>query len=51
VVPFPLVAVTYDPSSRGAQAYQALARELLQRDQKPNAAVEKRNHAGGAGGE
>jgi chromosome partitioning protein len=46
-----LPAVTYDPDSRGAQAYGALARELIKRERKAHAAVEKRDHAGGAGGE
>ena len=46
-----LPAVTYDPASRGAQSYQALAREVLQRVGNLYSSSEKRDHAGGAGGE
>jgi chromosome partitioning protein len=47
-----LPAVIYDASSRGAQAYQALGEELLQRAHKSAAAGDKDRHARGvAGGE
>jgi chromosome partitioning protein len=40
-------AVIYDPMSRGAQAYQALAKELLKRMRKPvEARAEKSNEGG-----
>ena len=45
-----LPAVIYDPASRGAQAYQALAQELLARGENPRAHPERDGRAGGAGG-
>ncbi len=46
-----LPAVIYDPSSRGAQAYLSLGRELLKRTQGVEVGTEKRADADPGGGE